>query len=65
MIVTKVTASLKCSKQMDGGVWKTLEFGAEAQVESVDDWRVCQRRLYGELREQLVKTWSHPEYREP
>jgi hypothetical protein len=55
--VTTVSASIKFSKDTGSG-WKTLELGAEASLDSEDDWFLAQQGLYASLTAQLKSLWS-------
>jgi hypothetical protein len=58
MQITGVSATVKYSKQMTDGSWKTVQLVAEAELDFTDDWEVSQRELYRSLAEQLKEVWS-------
>jgi hypothetical protein len=58
MQITGVSATVKYSKQMTDGSWKTVQLGAEAELDITDDWQESQRELYRSLAEQLKEVWS-------
>jgi len=61
MIVTNVSASIKMSRQIDGGTWATVELGAEGQTAGPDDapWQELQAILYEDLKNQIANLWVH------
>lgn len=58
MKVTTISASIKYSHPSNGG-WKTVELGAEAQVNGHEGWKKAQARLYKELSDELKGLWAN------
>jgi len=63
MRVNTISARIKASKEVNG-CWKTIEFGAEAVLDSGDDWKESQDQLFADLTSQLKKAFS-PSHRDP
>jgi len=53
MQVTKLTLTLRYSKELTDGAWKSIEVGAEAVPSEEQSWQAQQRELYAELAGQL------------
>lgn len=71
MRVSTISARIKASKEVNG-CWKTIEFGAEAVLDSGDDWKKSQHQLFADLSSQLKKALNpnrknpkKPDYPEP
>ena len=58
MKIEKVTASVRLSAQLPSGAWKSVEFGAEAQIGPNEHWGKAQAQLYSDLVVQLTEVWS-------
>lgn len=58
MKVTTVSASVRYSKPMGDGSFKTVELGAEATLTNSEAWTEAQAHLYGELGSQLKALWT-------
>ena len=58
MEITQVSASIRMSRQIDGGTWATVELGAEASVTDPGSWTGDQAQLYNQLRDQLKLLWK-------
>ena len=59
MKVTTISASVRFSKAIGEGSYKTIELGANATLDSSkEDWQEAQSNLYQELGEQLKNLWS-------
>lgn len=66
MNVMTISASIKLSKQLPGQeCWKTVELGAEANLETAQDWKVCQSQLYLQLAQQLKVLWGEAKVATP
>lgn len=57
MKVTTVSASVRYSKPMGDGSYKTVELGAEATLTAEETWTKAQASLYQELGQQLKALW--------
>jgi len=62
MIITKISASIRMSRQTDGGTWATVELSAEAAAVEQEDtpWQEIQAQLYRDLKAQLTELWNCP-----
>ena len=58
MKVTTVSASVRFSKKMDDGAFKTVELSAEATLAPQEPWQQAQGNLYDQLGQQLKALWS-------
>jgi hypothetical protein len=58
MKVTMVSASIRYSKSLEPGEYKTVELSAEASLEPEDDWFLAQQNLYASLTTQLRTLWG-------
>ena len=58
MNVTSVSASVRFSKAIQPGCYKTIELSAEADVAPRENWQTAQSQLYTDLGEQLKALWS-------
>jgi hypothetical protein len=57
MKVTVVKATLRFSKEAQGA-WKSIEVGAEAEIEPKDKWQDAQAQLYRDLAQQMRTLWG-------
>jgi hypothetical protein len=57
MKITTISAAVRFSKDTGAG-WKVIELGAEASLESGDDWHQAQQSLYASLTAQLRELWG-------
>ena len=53
MQVNKIVLTLRYSKEIADGAWKSIEVGAEAAPSEEQSWQAQQRELYAELAGQL------------
>ena len=58
MKITTVSASVRYSKPLGDGSYKTVELGAEATLTAEDIWIEAQASLYQELAHQLKSLWT-------
>ena len=58
MKVKTVSASVRYSKKLNDGEYKTIELGAEATPGTNETWENAQTRLYQELGQQLRTLWA-------
>ena len=58
MKITTISASVRYSKPLGDGSYKTVELGAEATLTGQDIWTEAQASLYQELGQQLKALWS-------
>jgi len=65
MKVNTITATLKYSRELQDGEWKGIEVGAEASVNSKEDWKDAQKTLYEELAGQLLTLFNHNSQKPP
>ena len=65
MKVNTISATLKYSRQLQDGEWKGIEVGAEASVNSKEDWKAAQKTLYEELAGQLATLFNNSSQKVP
>jgi len=53
MQVNKIVLTLRYSKEIVDGAWKSIEVGADAAPSEEQSWQAQQRELYAELAGQL------------
>lgn len=58
MKVKTVSASVRYSKKLNDGEYKTIELGADATPGTDETWENAQTRLYQELGQQLRTLWA-------
>ena len=58
MKITTVSASVRYSKAIQPGCYKTIEISAEGTLNSQEDWHEAQSTLYADLGEQLKALWT-------
>jgi len=58
MQVDKITLTLRYSKELPTGSWKSIEIGAEAVPSEDRPWQEQQKELYAELAKQLKGLFS-------
>ena len=58
MKVTTVSASVRYSRAINTGEYKTIELSAEATLEPQEDWIEAQASLYTDLGQQLRTLWT-------
>ena len=58
MNVTTVSVSVRFSKAIEPGCYKTIELSAEADVMPKEDWHEAQSQLYDQLGIQLKTLWT-------
>lgn len=58
MKITTISASVRFSKAIQPGCYKTIELSAEADVAPRENWHEAQATLYADLGEQLKALWS-------
>jgi hypothetical protein len=56
--ITKVHAALRFSKELPGGAWKTVEFGAEATLTEGDTYESARKALYESLAADVRKAFG-------
>jgi hypothetical protein len=57
MKITTISAAFRFSKDTGAG-WKVIELGAEATLDSEEDWHLAQQGLYSSLTAQLRTLWG-------
>ena len=57
--VREVSATLKLSKEMPGGAWKSLELSAKADVPFGVNAQTASAALYGELAQAFRVLWKN------
>ena len=57
MKITTISASVRFSKAIQPGCYKTIELTAEAEVMPKEDWHEAQSQLYDQLSIQLKALW--------
>ena len=57
MKVKTVSVNIRFSKALEDKNYKTIELGAEATLDSNDNWQEAQSNLYQELGQQLKNLW--------
>ena len=57
MNITKISASVRFSKAIQPGCYKTIELSAEADVAPRENWHEAQSQLYTDLGDQLRVLW--------
>jgi hypothetical protein len=57
MRIDRVTTVLRYSAEAKG-CWRTIEIGAEADLDPDEDWQAAQQELYTALTEQLKTIWG-------
>ena len=58
MQITTISASVRYSKAIQPGVYKTVELSAEGTLNPKEDWHEAQATLYADLGEQLKALWT-------
>ena len=58
MKVTTVSASVRYSRAIQSGEYKTIELSAEASLEPQEAWIEAQASLYTDLGQQLRTLWA-------
>ena len=58
MKVTTISASVRFSKAIQPGCYKTVELSAEGTLMPKEDWHEAQAILYADLGEQLKQLWT-------
>ena len=58
MKITTISASVRFSKAIQPGCYKTIELSAEGTLNPTEDWQTAQSTLYADLGEQLKALWS-------
>jgi len=58
MKITTVSATVRYSKPLPDGSWKSVELSAEATLEPQETWTEAQARLYTDLGQQLRTLWT-------
>ena len=58
MKITTVSASVRYSKAIQSGEYKTIELSAEATLEPQEAWIEAQASLYADLGQQLRTLWT-------
>ncbi len=58
MKITTVSANIRYSKDIGQATWKVVELGAEASVDTGEEWQAAQTQLYTELGQQLKTLWA-------
>ena len=58
MKITTVSASVRYSRPLGDGSYKTVELGAEATLTAQETWTEAQASLYQELGNQLKTLWT-------
>jgi hypothetical protein len=59
MRVTTISAAVRYSADTGHGSWKTLELGAEATIDSNENWTVALSCLYDTLVSQFRAKWQN------
>ena len=58
MKITSVSASVRFSKAIQPGCYKTVELSAEGTLNPNENWHEAQATLYTDLGDQLKALWS-------
>ena len=58
MKVTTISASVRYSRAINTGEYKTIELSAEAALDPNETWTEAQASLYAELGQQLKALWT-------
>ena len=58
MKITMISASVRYSKAIQPGCYKTIELSAEGTLSTNEDWHEAQSQLYADLGDQLKALWS-------
>ena len=58
MQITKINAELRYSKEVEKGVWRSMELGAEGTLAPGEDRKEAHQLLYSELAAQLTQLWN-------
>ena len=58
MQITTISASVRYSKPLGDGSYKTVELGAEATLTAEETWTEAQANLYQALGHQLKALWT-------
>ena len=58
MKITTISASVRFSKAIQSGCYKTIELSAEGTLNTNEDWQTAQATLYEQLGQQLKTLWA-------
>jgi hypothetical protein len=58
MNVGIVSANIRYAAEAKGG-WRTIELGAEADLDPGENWRTAQEQLYHELAQRMKVLWAN------